>query len=120
MNQKPEKMNESILGGLLIGYLSAEFIWRTIKFIYKRLANKSDRTLVSELMKVTAFFILNKKDIGISELDDRYYISLPNDISSLQDFRILKNERILQLPHTKIQLTDEEYNNFLNVLKYAK
>ena len=127
VNQNSEKMNESVIGSILIGFLSALLIRKFIILILKRLAiresnlaNKSNRLLTLKLLKITDDFISSKKDIGVSELDDRYYISLPNTQSSIKDFRILKHDKILEISNSKIQLTEDEYNNFLMILKKAQ
>jgi hypothetical protein len=112
-----ENLDESLLGGILIGVLSGYLLLKFIHFIFKRIADKSDRKLLTVLINTIENLITSRKDeFGITDLNDRYYISIPNTISNIKDIRIFKNTKVIEIMDQKIQMTEKEYNIFLSLL----
>ncbi len=97
--------------------------WSFYKFMKGLLYSKVDKmislrdtaykTLITEFLKA----LKNLDTIPIVEFADRYFIKM--DIEGKEyDIRILKNEKILDFDTKyKIPLSDEDFDNFLSLIK---
>lgn len=130
-----EKNNEGLLAGIA---LTTFGLYQLVKWIGKVLLNKARRKLVAGLMpnlKISSIMKYGNKDgksdpvLNIGDYGDRYFIPKTQTLfGTIPSLRILKNEKVLiyeALPgpnegeHIRIPLTEEEYQDFMNVIKVA-
>ena len=129
--QKFENYNNKInegFGTVLLGIFVA---FRFLKWVAKLSLNKMYRSIVLELLKsikITSIAKTRGKEgswedaMQVAEFNDRYYITMNGAFASIKNFRILKKEMMLIVDlggkdTTKVQLTETEYSEFLNIIK---
>jgi len=114
--------NESLIGFVLGGY----FLIKFIKLLAKTVAEKGRTKYVNELLDKVRFSSAAKykhkindefkEALAVNEFSDRYFIR-SEGMFSFGDIRILKDPKMLIIGDSKIKLTDEEYNQFVEIIK---
>jgi len=123
-----DKFNESLLGSIFLGFVAGWLIMKFLKGltadIYKQKIEKS--VIILLINKIEQLKKLKPETVAISEFDDRYFIRF-NDMKGISqpDLRIFKHTKELEVDthrnqNTRLALTDEQYEQFIKIVKQAK
>ena len=115
-------INESF--GIITSFAIGFFLYKFLKSILNNYINNKTTKDITKLNNRLLLIILSKlksmDKIPVIDLSDRYFIRLKLGDFEF-DIRVSKNEKTLEISGTagksKINLTDDEYNNFLNLIK---
>jgi hypothetical protein len=118
-----------VAGILKTIFLSLGAAYALLSFIGGLIIKKAKCRLVDSLMKklkllsASMAFDNNKKEfskvVSVSEYADRYFITTRKTFfGQVPDIRVLKNEKIMIYNDVKINLSDEQYQQFLELIKY--
>jgi hypothetical protein len=132
---------ESVNEGLATFLLSSFVAYKLLKWIHKILSRRKRNQFLKRLKNIidilSKSFMMDKDGLknalSVSEFSDRFYIRGINDTKpillpnwsvtsempaevNLPDIRLLKNEKVLIFDDFKIELTDEEYQDFLEIV----
>ena len=122
--------NESFLtdaGQFLVGGF---LVYKFLQSIFRAWVNKLRQKLADDQNIDNRNFILyfisklkNIEQIPVSDFSDRFFMRVNMEGENF-DIRVLKHEKILSISHPKIkggiveiQLNDEEYDQFLKIIK---
>jgi hypothetical protein len=119
-----EQFNESILGSLLIGFISGWLIYKFLKGLEKDLLKrKEEKKVISTFLEM----INIKEVVAVSEFNDRYFIRLanPDNKKVSLDLRVYKETKMLEIGvpskfNKKFPLTSEQYSKFLSIVNRAE
>lgn len=118
-----EQFNESVLGSLFLGFVTAYLIYKFLKGLERDLMRrKEDKKVITTFLDM-----INMKEIvAISEFNDRYFIRLsrPDNKEATIDLRVYKEtkELVIGIPSElsrKFTLSNEQYSRFLSIVKQA-
>jgi hypothetical protein len=118
-----KKFNEGIsMGTLLVGGLAIYFLYKFLKGLFKSISeNNRKKQYLNDIIREIEYAKNKMSDkIGITDLNDRYFVRIQTKLG-LVDFRIFKNTKEMLISagknDTRFQLTDEQYEDFLKVVK---
>jgi hypothetical protein len=110
-----EQYNESI-GSLFLGFIAGWFMYKFLKnlrrdMIIKKMNNQIVNIVTDHIKKLRS---MKDDNVGISEYTDRYFIRFNRQ--NIGDIRIMKDTKELLLDKVKINLSDEQYNDFIEII----
>lgn len=117
---KFEEINEGFITTFIGGFLLYKFIISILSAVMKKDLKRLNSERDELDRQVSLKYLTKLKDIGkipVVELSDRFFIK-----TDTADLRILKNEKLLCVDNkitnteVKVNLTDAEYENFLNLI----
>lgn len=122
-----ENTNESIMGTIYlfaIGFFLYKFIKSILKnSLEKKLSKVTDEVNHLQIQNIL-LYLKNINKVPIIDLNDRYFIRLNDESGSSIDIRIMKEDKLFKIDTNKgdvnIQLSDNEYNQFLELIKKEK
>lgn len=123
-----EEFNEGVLTTISTIVLSGIFLYKFLKFLVKKLVNKYQRELIMQLMNRIKLLSVGKSmnkinqkfedALSVYEFPDRFVLRSNSSMFSLEDdVKILKNPKILIYKENKIDLTEDDYETFINIIK---
>jgi len=119
-----EQFNESIIGSLVIGFVTGWLIYKFMKSLEKDLMNRKEDLLI---IKSFMDLIKSKDYVAISEFNDRYFIRISDPLEQRRviDLRVFKETKELELSgkngnSKKIPLNEQQYSKFLNIVNQAE
>lgn len=123
-----EILSTIVLGGVLVIQL---LLW-IINILSKRMNRKNVKVLIDMYDKYrNKLYKIKSTDdyervVTVNDFVDRYYLTFSKKINKyVPNIRVLKNEKILILnaekeKHTKIELTNKEYQEFMDIINKKK
>jgi hypothetical protein len=116
-----ESMNEGF-GTILLTVIAAyELLKWILRILVKRARGKFINHLKSSLKLLSAAMVGSKegmkKALSVSEFSDRYYIRGINTfLARVPDIRIMKNENFMIFDESKIELTEDEHKELIDIV----
>lgn len=105
---------EMILLGAAAGFMWYKFLKG---FMASRDLSRNKKYLLNGILKD----IETSEKIGITEYDDRFFIRMETISKNFIDIRVFKKTKELLLDNVpKIEMSDKQYLNFLEILKIKK
>lgn len=123
-----DSTNESMIGTTIYLFAIGFFLWKFIKSIIERKFQKDNEKLYNQLghlqIQSILSYLKNINKIPIVYLNDRYFMRLTDDYGNTLDIRIMKDDKMFKIDTSKgemnIQLSENEYNEFINLIKKEK
>ncbi len=116
-----DKINEGIGTVLLTIFLAHKLLKWILGIFIKRERGKFMNGLKSTLRLLSVSMIGTKDGmqnaLSVAEFGDRYYVRGVNTLlGRIPDIRIFKNEKAMIFDETRVELTDKEYQEFLEII----
>ena len=116
-----EQVNEGV-GTILLTVIAAyELLKWILRILVKRERGKFINHLKGSLRLLSAAMVGSregmKKALSVAEFSDRYYIRGINTfLAKIPDIRIMKNESVMIFDESRIELTEEEHKELVDIV----
>ncbi len=114
-----EQYNESF-GSIFLGFVTGWLIYKFLinlrrVMLLKKMNNQIVDLVTDDIKRLRS---MRDDNVGISEFADRYFIRFNRQ--NIGDIRIMKDTKELVLDKVKINLSDEQYDNFIDIINHAQ